>query len=70
MAYLAKMQKMHDATFLRVAGPEALEVYNTFTWDEDNDMSKVDKITEKFDQYCNPRKNVTSEHHKFNMQNQ
>jgi len=57
-------------TFLHVAGPEALEVYNTFTWDSDDDQNKVDKIVEKFDQYCNPRKNVTWERHKFNTRNQ
>jgi len=46
-----------------VAGTEALEIYNTFTWENDNDEEKVD---EKFDGYCNPRKNVTWERHKFN----
>ena len=65
-----KDAKVQAATFLHVAGPEALEVYNTFTWDEDNDKSKVDKISEKFDQYCNPRKNITWERHKFNTRNQ
>ena len=47
------------AAFLHVAGPEALEVYNTFSWPTADDKNKVDKIMEKFDQYCNPRKNVT-----------
>ena len=58
------------ATFLHVAGPEALEVYNTFSWAANGDKNKVDKIMEKFDQYCNPRKNVTWERHKFNTRNQ
>ena len=30
----------------------------------------MDKIIEKFDQYHNPRKNITWERHKFNMRNQ
>ncbi|XP_065888776.1 uncharacterized protein [Dysidea avara] len=64
-----KDAQIQAATFLHVAGTEALEVYNTFTWESDDDKSKVDKITEKFDGYCNPRKNVTSERHKFNTQN-
>ena len=51
-----KEPKIQAATFLHVAGTEALEVYNTFTWETDDDKSKVDKITEKFDEYCNPRK--------------
>ena len=41
--------KVQAATFLHVAGPEALEVYNTFTWDDDDDKSKVNKIIKKFD---------------------
>ena len=58
------------AAFLHVAGSEALEVYNTFSWPTADDKNKVDKIMEKFDQYCNPRKNVTWERHKFNTRNQ
>ena len=61
-----KDAKIQAATFLHVAGMEALEIYNTFTWETDDDKSKVDKITEKFDEYCNPHKNVTWERHKFN----
>ena len=65
-----KATGVQAATFLHVAGPEALEVYNTFSWTTADDKNKVDKIMEKFDQYCNPRKNVTWERHKFNTQNQ
>ena len=49
---------------------EALEIYNTFTWESDDNKSRVDKITEKFNKYGNPRKNVTWERHKFNTRNQ
>ena len=31
------------AAFLHVAGPEALEVYNTFSWQNADDKNKVDK---------------------------
>ena len=65
-----KEPKIQAATFLHVAGTEALEVYNTFTWENDDDKSKVNKITEKFEEYCNPRKNVTWKRHKFNTRNQ
>ena len=64
-----KDPKIQAATFLHVAGTDALEIFNTFTWESDDDKSKVDKITEKFDEYCNPRKNVTWERHKFNTRN-
>lgn len=52
-----------------MAGPEALEVYNTFQWDSDGDENKVDKIMEKFQRYCNPRKNLTFERHSFLSRN-
>ena len=56
-------------TLLHVVGPEALEDYNTFRWDSDGDENKVDKIMEKFEWYCNPRKNLTFERHTFFSRN-
>ena len=57
--------KVRAMTLLHVAGSEALEVYNKFQWDADDDNKKVDKIMEKFERYCNPRKNFTFERHPF-----
>ena len=45
-------------------------MHNTFQWDEDDDNTKVDKIMEKFERYCNPRKNLTIERHSFFSRNQ
>jgi hypothetical protein len=53
-----------------VIGENALEVYNTFAWDDEGDAMKVDKIMEKFAAYCTPRKNITYERHIFNTRNQ
>ena len=61
-----KDAKIQAATFLHVAGVDALEVYNTFTWENAKDKSKVDKIMENINSYCIPRKNVTWEQHVFN----
>lgn len=66
----AKDQKIQSATLLHVAGEEALEIYNTFTWDKDGDDKNIDAIKAKFEAYCNPRKNVTWERHLFNTRNQ
>ena len=52
--------------FFHVAGPEALQVYNTLMT-KPNNKNKVD---EKFDQYCNPHKNVMWERHKFTCNQQ
>ena len=54
-----KEKKMKAATLLHMVEAEALEVYNTFTWDNDGDDMKVKPIMAKFKAYCNPRKNVT-----------
>ena len=52
------------ALLLHVAGPEALEVYNTFTFTADQE-GKYDAVLAKFETYCTPRKNETYERHLF-----
>ena len=54
-----KDERVQSATLLHVAGEEALEIYNTFSWEKDGDDQKVSIIMAKFESYCNPRKNVT-----------
>lgn len=49
-----KDEKVQAATLLHVAGPEALEIYNTFLWENEGDERKVTKIMEKFQAYCEP----------------
>ncbi len=65
-----KSAKVQASTLLHVIGENALEVYNTFAWDDEGDAMKVDKIMEKFAAYCTPRKNITYERHIFNTRNQ
>ena len=56
---LSKQEEKVLATMLlHVAGPEALDIYNTFIW-EAKDDKKVSKILEKLEVYCTARKNVT-----------
>ena len=66
----SKGEGIQAATLLHVVGPDALEVYNTFSWEDADDKSKVAKILEKFEAYCVPRKNITWERHVFNTHNQ
>ena len=69
-----KTDDVKSSTLLTVIGPEALEVYNTFSWAETGDAAgdnmKVDKIIAKFEKYCNPRRNVAYERHVFNTRAQ
>ena len=66
----SKGDEVKAATFLQRAGPEALEVFNTLSFDNTCDEKKLDKRVEKFKAYCIPRKNVTWERHVFNIRNQ
>ena len=65
-----KSEAVRSATLLHVAGPKALEVYNAFTWENEGDDKKVNKILEKFQTYCKLRKNITWERHVFNTRSQ
>uniref|UniRef100_H3APZ4 Retrotransposon gag domain-containing protein n=1 Tax=Latimeria chalumnae TaxID=7897 RepID=H3APZ4_LATCH len=65
-----KAEKMQAMTFLHVAGPAALDVYNMFEWEGEEDKEDLSQIMDKFKRYCNPRKNVTYKRHLFNTQNQ
>ena len=61
---------MKSATLLHFAGPEAIEIYNAFSWETDGDEKNISKILEKFENYCTPRKNITLERHIFNTRTQ
>jgi len=65
-----KSDEVKAATFLHLAGPEALEVFNTLTFDAAGDEKKISKLLEKLEAYCIPRKNLTWERHVFNTRNQ
>lgn len=60
-----KSEKMQASVFLHVVVDEALEVYNNFTFATAGDKMKLDKIMEKFEAYCIPKRNVTFERHRF-----
>ena len=61
----SKSAKVQSSLFLHIAGEEAVEVYNTLTFDEEDDRLKLAIILEKIEEYCNPRKNITYEMYKF-----
>ncbi len=65
-----KTDEVQTATLLHLAGPDALEVFNTFSFATPGDDKKLDKVLEKFEAHCIPRTNVTWERHIFNTRNQ
>ncbi len=54
------------ATLLSVVGQDAVDTYSTFTYDEEGDDKKFDKVVEKFATHCKGKKNITYERYVFN----
>ena len=51
---------MQCAILLHLIGEDALRIYNTFTF-VDNEVDKIKPIIGKFDDHFNPKKNITYE---------
>jgi len=54
---LGETDKQRIAIFLTVAGQEALEIYNTFTF-TDEEKDRCDSVRATFEAYCKPKINV------------
>lgn len=50
---------------LNLIGDEALEVYNTFKFDAEEDKDNLNIVLDKFKKYCEPRKNLVYERFRF-----
>ena len=68
--YKKKPKDIQVAILLNCAGTEAQEVHETFQFDDEEDKKNIDKVLEKFTEYCNPRKNTVYERYKFNSREQ
>ena len=53
------MQPEPVATLLTVIGNNAIVVFNTLAWDEEGDYKKIEKVLLKFEEHCEPKKNVS-----------
>ena len=51
-------------------GSEALKTFNGFSFDDESDRKKLDKVIEKFEEYTIGRINETFERYRFNSRNQ
>ena len=65
----SKSDKQRIAIFLTVAGEEALQIYNTFTF-TDEEKDKYDSVRAKFEVYCKPKINETHKRFVFRMRMQ
>ena len=62
-------KKKQVAIILNIAGEEAIEVFNTFTFTEEEKDDPAVLLT-KFQHHCEPKKNITYERHIFNTRMQ
>ena len=54
-----KSETVKSSVFLHCIGRKSRGICNTFTFAEQGDSMKFDKIIEKFDGYFTPKKNLT-----------
>jgi len=54
-----KSDKIKSSILLTCIGNKGRDIYNTFTWGEEEDHLNFKLVVEKFNQYCAPRKNIT-----------
>ena len=65
-----KDDNMQVPLLLHVMGDEALEVYNSFSFDTEAAKNKYETVIEKFEEFCTPKKNVILERFYFNKASQ
>ena len=51
-----KAKATRVAILLHSAGPEALDIFSTFQWEDGQDQDDTDIALQKFRDYCQPRK--------------
>ena len=59
-----KTEEVRVATLLSAIGSDALQIFNAFVWCN-GEHASVETILRKFDEYCQPKRNVSFERHVF-----
>ena len=60
-----KGENIQCAIFLHMIGEDALNIYDTFTF-QGNEINKIQILIDKFDQDFSPQKNITYQRYLFN----
>lgn len=61
-----KEKELRTATFLTCIGADAADVYEGFAFEEEGDEKDIDKVLDKFDNFCVGKTNETYERYLFN----
>ena len=65
-----KSDKEKAKAFLYIIGQQGREIYRTMEFTTEAKDRTIKELLDKFNGYCNPKKNVTVERHKFFMRSQ
>ena len=60
-----KPGKVQTSILLTCIGAKGRDIYSTFTFEPDADKYVLGRVVEKFDTYCQPRKNLTFLRNRF-----
>ncbi|XP_069136748.1 uncharacterized protein [Argopecten irradians] len=60
-----KSEATQVAILLHTIGEDGMEIYNNFVFANDADKLKWEPVLDKFQEYCNPRKNTVIERYMF-----
>ncbi|UYV65920.1 hypothetical protein LAZ67_3005893 [Cordylochernes scorpioides] len=60
-----KKDKTKTAIFLNIAGENAIDIYNNFKFENEEDKYNLDIILKKIEDYCDPLENTTYERYVF-----
>jgi len=63
--YTEKEGKVKVAILLTCLGEECLPIYNSFSYDKEEDKYDLKKVMDKFKERCQPLKNITYDRHVF-----
>lgn len=61
-----KPDEVKIATFLNAIGEDAVDVYHTFKFDNEEDAKSYDKVIKAFQDFCSPKTNEVYERFVFN----
>ena len=62
--------KLRTATLLTCIGPEAMDIFDGFAFDDEGHKTDITKVNEKFESFCTGKTNETFERYTFNICNQ
>ena len=65
-----KLKATQVAILLHTCGPEGQDIYQTFTWGEEEDKNDINLVLKKFQTHCEPCLNVVFERYVFWERNQ